>query len=109
MIQRLKSLSIKARVTLFTLATFIAGLWILFFFIQHNLQKDIQHLASEQQHTTASIVANEINEQLRNSFYQHPQIIQLIEETEKRVLSNEISSFTGAKILIEKHVTLSSR
>ena len=66
MIQRLKSLSIKARVTLFTLATFIAGLWILFFFIQHNLQKDIQHLASEQQHTTASIVANEINEQLND-------------------------------------------
>jgi len=50
-----------------------------------------------------------INEQLKNSFYQHPKIIQLIEETEKRVLSNEISSFTGAKILIEKHTTLSSR
>lgn len=66
MIQRLKSLSIKARVTLLTLATFIAGLWILFFFIQHNLQKDIQHLASEQQYTTANIVANEINEQLND-------------------------------------------
>lgn len=64
MIQRLKSLSIKVRVTLFTLAIFIAGLWILFFFIQHNLQKDIQHLASEQQRATVSIVANEIEQQL---------------------------------------------
>ncbi|MDD4489875.1 MAG: methylmalonyl Co-A mutase-associated GTPase MeaB, partial [Paludibacter sp.] len=50
-----------------------------------------------------------INEQLKNGFYQHPVIQQLIEETEKRVLTNEISSFTGAKVLLNEYTTLSSR
>ena len=44
-----------------------------------------------------------INEQLRNSFYRDSEIQILIDETEKRILSNEISSFTGAKILLEKY------
>lgn len=44
-----------------------------------------------------------INEQLRNSFYQDPDIQVLIDSTEKKVLSNEISSFVGAKILLDQY------
>lgn len=64
MINRLKSLSIKARVTLFTLAIFTAGVWVLFFFIQHSLHQDIEQLVSEQQRTTTILVADDIHEQL---------------------------------------------
>ncbi len=42
-----------------------------------------------------------INEQLRNSFYNHKEINEMIPDIERRILSNEISSFTGAKILLD--------
>jgi len=42
-----------------------------------------------------------INEQLRNNFYNDAGINALIPDVEAKVLANEISSFTGAKILLE--------
>jgi LAO/AO transport system kinase len=44
-----------------------------------------------------------INEQLRNSFYLNPQILKLIPEIEQKVLSNELSSFIGAKTLLDQY------
>jgi len=44
-----------------------------------------------------------INEHLRNSFYLSSEIQTLIVETEKKVLANEVSSFVGAKLLLEKY------
>lgn len=42
-----------------------------------------------------------INEQLRNSFYQNEQIKLLMEESEKKVLKEEVSSFVAAKKLLD--------
>ncbi len=42
-----------------------------------------------------------INEHLRNSFYQNEQIKALMEESEKKVLKEEISSFVAAKKLLD--------
>jgi LAO/AO transport system kinase len=42
-----------------------------------------------------------INEQLRNNFYQNAQIKELMEESEKKVLKEEISSFVAAKKLLD--------
>ncbi len=42
-----------------------------------------------------------INEHLRNNFYQNEQIKALMEESEKKVLKEEISSFVAAKKLLE--------
>jgi LAO/AO transport system kinase len=42
-----------------------------------------------------------INEYLRNDFYQDEQIIDLMEESERKVLKEEISSFAAAKKLLE--------
>jgi LAO/AO transport system kinase len=42
-----------------------------------------------------------INEQLRSNFYQNPQIMALMEESEKKVLNEEISSFVAAKKLLD--------
>lgn len=44
-----------------------------------------------------------INEQLKNHFYNHPNIIQLLEENKKAVLNNEISPFAAAMHLLEKY------
>jgi LAO/AO transport system kinase len=42
-----------------------------------------------------------INEQLRNNFYQNEKIKTLMEETEAKVLKEEISSFVAAKKLLD--------
>jgi len=42
-----------------------------------------------------------INEQLRNNFYQNEQIKSLMEESERKVLKEEISSFVAAKKLLD--------
>jgi LAO/AO transport system kinase len=42
-----------------------------------------------------------INEQLRNDFYQNEQIIDLLKESEQKVLREEISSFVAARKLLD--------
>lgn len=56
--------SLKSRVTLFTLSIFIIGIWSLAFYTNRTLQIDMEHLMGEQQLSTASYVAAEINEGL---------------------------------------------
>lgn len=47
-----------------------------------------------------------INESLKNSFYQNKEIQRLLIENEKKVLSNEISSFIAAKDLLDTYFEL---
>ena len=42
-----------------------------------------------------------INEQLKNNFYQHPEIIKQLESVKKQVVQHKISPFLGAKYLLE--------
>lgn len=42
-----------------------------------------------------------INEQLKSNFYQNPEIESMLIQSEKKVLSNELSSFIAAKKLLE--------
>ena len=44
-----------------------------------------------------------INEQLKSHFYNHPNVIQLLEENKKAVLNNEISPFAAAMSLLEQY------
>jgi len=44
-----------------------------------------------------------INEQLKGNFYTNPEIQGLLIENEKKVLSNELSSFIAAKNLLDKY------
>jgi LAO/AO transport system kinase len=44
-----------------------------------------------------------INERLKNNFYQNVEIQKLLIESEKQVLSNEMSSFIAAKNLLDKY------
>jgi len=57
--------SIKFRVATFTLCVFAASLWSLTLYTSHMLRADMEQLLGEQQTTTVSIVAAQINEQLR--------------------------------------------
>lgn len=44
-----------------------------------------------------------INEQLKSNFYNHPEIIELIEQNKKAVQNDEISPFAAAVSLLEKY------
>jgi diguanylate cyclase (GGDEF)-like protein/PAS domain S-box-containing protein len=63
-LQRLHSLSLKARVTLFTLGIFLLSVWSLALYAGHMLRQDMQRLLGEQQFSTVSLLATEMNQQV---------------------------------------------
>lgn len=56
--------SLKTRITLFTLVIFVVGIWSLSFYASRMLEKDMQHLLGNQQFSTATYVAAQINGEL---------------------------------------------
>ncbi|TSA06035.1 MAG: EAL domain-containing protein [Comamonadaceae bacterium] len=58
------SRSLKTRVTLFTLTIFVLGVWALTFFASRMLQGDMQRLLGEQQFSTVSVLAQNVNDRL---------------------------------------------
>ena len=56
--------SIKTRVTLFSLVIFVLSIWTLSFYASRMLFEDMQRQMGEQQLTTASYIAAEINGEL---------------------------------------------
>lgn len=55
-------LSLKTRVTLSTLAIFVASIWVLSFVAGHLLQQDMVRLLGEQQYSTVSVAAEAVND-----------------------------------------------
>ena len=56
--------SLKTRVTLFTLAIFVVSIWSLALYVSRSLREDMERQLGEQQFSTVSFVAAEINEGL---------------------------------------------
>ncbi len=56
--------SLKARVTLVTLAIFMASIWSLYFHASATLRKDIAELVGEQQRATLSLLVPSMNNEL---------------------------------------------
>ena len=56
--------SLKTRVTVSTLAIFLTGIWSLAFFSSYTLQNDMERTLGEQQFSTVSVVASDINDEL---------------------------------------------
>ena len=56
--------SLKTRVTLFTLIIFVVSIWSLAFYASRLLHNDIEKLLGQQQLSTASIVAAQIDDEL---------------------------------------------
>ena len=53
--------SLKTRVIIFTLSIFLIGIWSLAFYGGQMLHKDMEHLLGEQQFSTVSFIAAEVN------------------------------------------------
>ena len=57
-------ISLKTKVTLVTLAIFLSGFWSLALYVSQMLRKDMERLLGEQQFSTVSMVATQINREL---------------------------------------------
>ena len=58
------SLTLKTRVTLFSLGIFLLSIWSLAFFASHMLREDMRRLVGEQQFSTASFMAAGVGDDL---------------------------------------------
>ena len=56
--------SLKTKILFVTLAILLLGIWSLAFYVSHMLRKDMEGLLGEQQFSTVSMVATQINREL---------------------------------------------
>lgn len=61
--------SLKTRVTLYTLAIFLAGIWSLAFYASHMLRDDMEKMLSDQQFSTISFMAAALDDELSQRFW----------------------------------------
>ena len=57
--------SLKTRITLSTLTIFVIGIWMLTFYTSRMLREDIERLLGEQQFSTASFIASQVDDEMR--------------------------------------------
>jgi sensor histidine kinase regulating citrate/malate metabolism len=58
--------SLKTRVTLLTLSVFVIGIWLVAFYASRTLREDMERVLGEQQFSTASLIAAQVNDDLSN-------------------------------------------
>lgn len=68
-----------------------------------ELAKSNHYFEEKRQNQNQFWMMETINEQLKNHFYNHPNIMQLLEENKKAVQKNEISPFAAAVKLLEEY------
>ncbi len=91
--------SLKTRVTLFTLVIFVFGIWLLAFYASRMLREDIQALLGAQQYSAVSILAAEVDHELRGRF-------SALEEVASRVDSTLLNKPAALQTLLEQHAIL---
>ena len=68
-----------------------------------ELVKSNHYFEEKRQNQNQFWMMETINEQLKSHFYNHPNIMQLLEENKKAVQNNEISPFAAAVNLLEQY------
>ena len=64
--QLFKWRSLKVRVTLFTLLIYVLGIWLLAFYASRTLRDNMQKVLGEQQFSTVSFMADEVDDELKS-------------------------------------------
>ncbi len=93
--------SLKVRVTAFSLIIFLAGIWSLAFLTSTMLREDLQRMLSEQQLSTVSIVAWDINQEIE---YRMKSIEMIAEDISQATLhnNNELQATMEEQTLLEE-------
>lgn len=93
--------SIKARVTLFTLAIFLISIWSLAFYTSRMLQVDIQRMLGDQQFSTVSVLAADINHELDD-------YLRTLKNVAARITPAMLSSAASMQVFLENRPALQS-
>ena len=91
--------SIKTRVTLFTLAIFMISIWSLAAYVSSTLRRDMQRVMGEQQFSTVSIVAAEVNQALEDR-------LKVLKSVAGRMSPTVLASGASAKAFLEEQAGL---
>ena len=95
----LRTRSLKTRVTLVTSLIFVVSLWALSFWASHMLRKDMERLLGEQQFSTVSIVASQVEREINVR-------IELLEKVAALLGSTMAESNAATQHLIELNPAL---
>ena len=93
--------SIKTRVTLVTLTIFLIGIWSLAFYSSFTLRNDMERALGEQQFSTVSIIAADINNELDNR-------LRMLEMIAARITPAILGNAASMQIFLESHVSFKS-
>ncbi len=91
--------SLKTRVTLLTLVIFTISIWSLAFFASRMLREDMQRLSGEQQFSTVSFMAAQLNSELNAR-------VQALENLAEKIPPAIISSPASLQTVLEQHEDL---
>jgi len=93
--------SLKTRVTLFTLIIFLVGIWSLAFYASYTLQRDMEHLLSDQQFSTVSMIASDINDELGDR-------LTSLEKIAARITPALLGNAASLQKFLESHISFQS-
>ena len=91
--------SLKTRVTLFTLAIFLASTWTLTFYVSRKLHEDLYQLLEKQQFSTVTVKADELNRELGDRLSALGRISSLLTGVELADVAG-ISAFLEARAVL---------
>ena len=91
--------SLKTRVTLFTLVIFLIGFWSLAFYASRMLREDMLRQMGEQQFSTVSLLASNVNEQLEIR-------LQALESVAAAITPALLENRATLQILLEQRLVL---
>ena len=91
--------SLKTRVTLFTLAVVVLGIWSLSFYISRSLQADMAQMLGEQQMSVVTSIAKDVNQNLT-------QRLQALETVAKEMDAHLLTHPTAVQTRLEQRPLL---
>ena len=91
--------SVKTRVTLFALMIFVIGIWSLAIYASRILRDDMQRLLGEQEFSTATFVADEVNHEVEDRLLELGRIAQSVSPF-------VLGASAALQVALEKHSNL---
>ncbi len=87
--------SLKTRVTLFTLAIFLSGLWSLALYASYMLRADLQQLLGDQQRATLTLMSEEMNQELNDR-------LRALEQVARSISAATLADTSAMQALLEQ-------
>ena len=91
--------SLKTRVTLFTLAIFVTGIWSLSYYASRMLREDMQKLLGAQQLAAVEFMATDLNQELEDRF-------NILQKVAARITPSLLGDTAALQVFLEDRLIL---